>query len=68
MIHKDVYNEEDDINENATILVMNKITPLGASKLIDMLINRGGNNMDEEEVEATATNGTMQCWLRVYAR
>jgi len=69
MIHKDFYNEEDDINENATILAMNKITPLGASKLIDMLINRGeNNNMEEEEIEATTTNGTTQCWLGVYAR
>lgn len=69
MIHKDVYNEEDDINENATILVMNKITPLGASKF-EMLINRGeNNNMEEEEIDATTTNGTTQCcWLGVYAR
>ena len=40
MIHKDFYNEEDDINENATILAMNKITQLGASKLTNMLIKR----------------------------
>ena len=69
MIHKDFYNEEDDINENATILAMNKITPLGASKF-EMLINRGeNNNMEEEEIDATTTNGTTQCcWLGVYAR
>jgi len=39
-------------------LAMNKITPFGASKLIDALINRSDNNMEEDEIEETTTNGT----------
>jgi len=41
-------------------LAMNKITPFGASKLIDTLINRSENSMEEEEdeIEEITTNGT----------
>ena len=57
-------NDDDSVEEKKAphriklVLAMNKITPFGASKLIDILINRNGNNMEEEDIGETSTKGT----------
>ena len=58
-------NDDDSAEEKKVplriklALAMNKITPFGASKLIDTLINRNKNNMEEEDVGETTVNGTI---------
>jgi len=55
-------NEDDSAEEKKVLLkiklalAMNKITPFGASKLIDILIN--SMEEEEDEIEKTVTNGT----------